>query len=406
MKILILILIPLALFGCKENAKNNTVIVKTTKMSQNETLISGIGVENNLLFDKNDIDLKTFKYNEVYIENIKISDLLDIQYRNGFIKYLEDVKNENDQFKSSLLCKLLLMRIAQLSDTNSFYILSEVSKNESVSYNGIELYENLLTELFLQDPHFFVQQSVIYKDSSLVDYIITILPQYLIDEDFLEMNLGFVKSNVNNEGALLIRPESEKIITYLPLLNKLKTIPKIEVQLGPSFYTGFETENLYFKNVMPLFGGNLLNKFNSTEKDLYEKKILPVLEKKIIERKFEVGTIQDLDGYTNLRKEKSSSSEILQKIKSGERIDVLNNSGEWWQIKTKEGKMGYVHKSRIKSGISNSHLTSFLLYDRPDFSSFSKEIAATNDIEIVHQKLGMGFCKNKWDVRLFTNGRK
>ncbi len=58
--------------------------------------------------------------------------------------------------------------------------------------------------------------------------------------------------------------------------------------------------------------------------------------------------ISDPDGYTNLRKNKNTSSEILQKIKSGEKIDVLDQTGDWWFIQTKDGKKGYVHKSRIK----------------------------------------------------------
>lgn len=58
--------------------------------------------------------------------------------------------------------------------------------------------------------------------------------------------------------------------------------------------------------------------------------------------------IWDKDGYTNLRKDKNTSSEILKKLNSGEEIEVLNNSGDWWLIKTKEGRTGYIHKSRIK----------------------------------------------------------
>ena len=65
--------------------------------------------------------------------------------------------------------------------------------------------------------------------------------------------------------------------------------------------------------------------------------------------KFTTNKIQDPDGYTNLRKDKTATSEILQKIKSGDHIEVLDNSGDWFLIKTKEGKQGYVHKSRIKS---------------------------------------------------------
>lgn len=59
--------------------------------------------------------------------------------------------------------------------------------------------------------------------------------------------------------------------------------------------------------------------------------------------------IEDPDGYTNLRKEKNTVSDVLQKIKSGEYIDVLDNTGDWFLVKTKEGKKGYVHKSRIKN---------------------------------------------------------
>ncbi|SFI49830.1 SH3 domain-containing protein [Halpernia frigidisoli] len=59
--------------------------------------------------------------------------------------------------------------------------------------------------------------------------------------------------------------------------------------------------------------------------------------------------IKDPDGFTNLRKEKNSTSEILQKINSGEHINVLDISGDWFFVKTKEGKQGYVHKSRIKA---------------------------------------------------------
>ncbi|MEO8236650.1 MAG: SH3 domain-containing protein [Flavobacterium sp.] len=59
--------------------------------------------------------------------------------------------------------------------------------------------------------------------------------------------------------------------------------------------------------------------------------------------------IQDPDGYTNLRKDKNSTSDIVEKIKSGEKIEVLDDSGNWWLIQTKSGKKGYVYKTKIKS---------------------------------------------------------
>lgn len=62
--------------------------------------------------------------------------------------------------------------------------------------------------------------------------------------------------------------------------------------------------------------------------------------------------VQDPDGYTNLRKEKNTSSQILQKINSGERVHVINTSGDWFYIKTDKGNKGFVHKTRIKNSAS------------------------------------------------------
>ena len=58
--------------------------------------------------------------------------------------------------------------------------------------------------------------------------------------------------------------------------------------------------------------------------------------------------IEDPDGYSNIRADKSTSSKILGKVKSGEKVDVLDDTSNWYLIKTKEGLKGYVHKSRIK----------------------------------------------------------
>jgi hypothetical protein len=58
------------------------------------------------------------------------------------------------------------------------------------------------------------------------------------------------------------------------------------------------------------------------------------------------GKINDLDGFTNLRREKNSTSTILEKVKTGESVEVLDNSGDWWLIKTKLGNIGYIYKTK------------------------------------------------------------
>ena len=58
--------------------------------------------------------------------------------------------------------------------------------------------------------------------------------------------------------------------------------------------------------------------------------------------------IEDPDGFTNLREQKDVNSKILQTIKNGEKVEVLNSEGNWWLIKTQGGKEGYVYYNRIK----------------------------------------------------------
>jgi hypothetical protein len=58
--------------------------------------------------------------------------------------------------------------------------------------------------------------------------------------------------------------------------------------------------------------------------------------------------IDDPDGYTNVRSMKSASSDIVTKVHDGEEFYTYVQDGNWWQIRTKDGKVGYMHVSRIR----------------------------------------------------------
>ncbi|MCS4300680.1 SH3 domain-containing protein [Chryseobacterium sp. BIGb0232] len=94
-------------------------------------------------------------------------------------------------------------------------------------------------------------------------------------------------------------------------------------------------------------------KLNVFEKKYFNQNIQNALKGYIINSEETAtpssATIIDPDGYTNLRKDKNTSSEILQKVKYGEHIEVLDNTGDWFLVKTKDGKEGYIHNSRVKS---------------------------------------------------------
>lgn len=110
-----------------------------------------------------------------------------------------------------------------------------------------------------------------------------------------------------------------------------------EKQLGSSVYGGVD----YVLSKFPEFLTDLRNN-NAFNYPLLKYYIENFLES-------ESYFIEDPDGFTNLRSSTSSSSNIIQKIKSGEKIEVQQKNGEWWLVKTKEGNTGYVHKSRLKS---------------------------------------------------------
>lgn len=226
-------------------------------------------------------------------------------------------KNEDDSFKSTLVSQLLIVRMIQLSDTDAFYILSEISKNESVSYNGIELYQETLLKFFIENPMFYIQQGSKYNDSTIIKSISNSLDEFIADENFFKDNIA----NINLETQqMLLYPEKEKEFNA-NFKNTLKKLPKVEAIFSPSFYTAWESKTIYFTNIYSLFTKAVTQKLTTRENVYYKSYILPILKKYT-----SLGyAINDPDGYTNLRKDKSASSEILQKITTGEEIIVLDN---------------------------------------------------------------------------------
>lgn len=58
--------------------------------------------------------------------------------------------------------------------------------------------------------------------------------------------------------------------------------------------------------------------------------------------------IDDPDGYTNVRSAGSASAQIIARVNDGERFHTYRQDGNWWQVKTADGKVGYMHISRIR----------------------------------------------------------
>lgn len=136
------------------------------------------------------------------------------------------------------------------------------------------------------------------------------------------------------------------------IINKISSSPKeyfepektISYLFERELRVGIQGDIESYLNKNPTYKSNLeKNKF-------YDLPTLKDYVKYIYQKESNTNfIIQDSDGFTNLRKEKNSSSQILQKINTGEQVEVLDQNGDWWLVVSKEGKKGYVHKSRIKS---------------------------------------------------------
>ena len=62
-----------------------------------------------------------------------------------------------------------------------------------------------------------------------------------------------------------------------------------------------------------------------------------------------IGIINDADGYTNIRKEASTKSQIVGKILQNEYFFYEEYNSNWCKITTQNKVKGFVHKSRIKN---------------------------------------------------------
>jgi uncharacterized protein YgiM (DUF1202 family) len=58
--------------------------------------------------------------------------------------------------------------------------------------------------------------------------------------------------------------------------------------------------------------------------------------------------IEDPDGYTNVRSGQGTQFSIIARIDEGEVFYTIPQQGDWWPVRTKNEKYGYIHRSRIK----------------------------------------------------------
>jgi hypothetical protein len=77
---------------------------------------------------------------------------------------------------------------------------------------------------------------------------------------------------------------------------------------------------------------------------------IPVAAETVVEVAEDINykaTINDPDGYTNIREGKGTNYPIVDKLYKDEEFTVEKSDENWWYVVKNNGKKGYVHKSRI-----------------------------------------------------------
>ena len=238
-KISIFIILSLALkcvMGKGDNNPKNSI--------SNSTLIEGVNTSAS--FIKN-IELKQYKYKDIYIEDLKLDDFQKKDFRLEFFTFLKEQDFEKEEYAQVFFIKLLLVRIQQKDEAILYDILNHIFKDHSLGYY-LEDYNLYLYQLFLYKPHFFIKNAYKYGDSSIIDYINHSLPNALLtDEKTIKNDMGEIIKD--NDNQLLISEQQVDLFSLAALKDKIKKQSVIEVFYAPSLKTGWKEKTAVYYNI-------------------------------------------------------------------------------------------------------------------------------------------------------------
>ena len=58
--------------------------------------------------------------------------------------------------------------------------------------------------------------------------------------------------------------------------------------------------------------------------------------------------INDPDGYTKVRSGQGTQHNVIAKVFANEVFYTTPQQSDWWRVRTKDNKCGYIHRSRIR----------------------------------------------------------
>jgi len=360
-----IILVGMLIFfiGCNENKKKESIEKKTVKVIQmNDTdKYYEILRKNGFVFPSEEI--YNAKLKEVFGMDLSLYSNVEQVEINPRPIVLDDERSDPIAIKSK---RFILWYADPSSGDEQQDNLAFFNLNKYIFYNDKAALVYLKSQKDLNFLYSLVQDFGYRKDQDLIDYLLRKTDGDL--SDTYAYNLFFGRNGVAGHWEL----RKELFESYLDIY------PKTDIY-GSGFITSLiDKDN---QDYIKKYEGErerdisfLLEKiiFQARKRgDLKDGAVNSVLETypdylKILKKNQAFGypllndyikqsppipncIVQDPDGYTNLRKEKNTTSKILQKIKTGDEVSVIDTSGDWWYVSTKEDNMGYIHKSKLRS---------------------------------------------------------
>ena len=65
-------------------------------------------------------------------------------------------------------------------------------------------------------------------------------------------------------------------------------------------------------------------------------------------REWLFATVEDSDGYSNVRARPTTASDIVGTVREGETFSTWRQEGSWWQVELSDGTRGYIYRRLIR----------------------------------------------------------
>lgn len=352
----------------------------------------------NSIFDRKLNYSSSKKY--VFINCFKPCDKEEIFFQNNLLDYNGYFIFKDNNFIAPLLT------IPELIDYQKKYPeIIEYEKDIPYEYldnegNKIKIHKWGDNENLSQIRHSNIQRIVARNKYLFNDSKADFVWLKVNDKDFLRslvLNFGYTKDKdllkwVMESVKLKINPQENNVEEFGKLLWHKDCSSKLKIHIET-----FEAMHLYNKKEYPKYEDDLYSYIFSLNDE--KQKIsteLSFSEKAKITAyclHFTQKETNDIYGYIGKFAEfKDIENDFSKEFEKNNYYDIPNFKNEWKEAKEEGDGMG-LDAQYIPSENTTRVITSLHLYDRPDFSSFSREIVAKDEIEIVNQTVGWNFVK-------------